>query len=145
MNLQGYETFSDEKLEKFEFNSIGVNGIIRKVVFFENVGFNIFNLAFGDWDELNGKLNDEKTTNNGDRDKVLATVALTVVNFLRYHPDSIVFAMGRTNSRTRLFQMGINSNWYKIQTAYYIEGYLLGRWEKFQSGKNYEAFSVRLK
>jgi hypothetical protein len=111
----------------------------------ENIGFIIYNLAFGDWDELNGKLNDEKRSNNGDRDKVLATVALTVCDFLRYHPDSIVFAMGRTNSRSRLFQMGINSNWYKIQNVYHIEGYLLGRWEKFQTGKNYEAFTVRLK
>ncbi len=39
---------------------------------------NFYNLAFGDYDEISGEINDHKITNNGDSLVVLATVASTV-------------------------------------------------------------------
>ena len=60
----------------FEFTSKGDKGLIKKRVIFEPIGKgNIFNLAFGDVDEKTGEFDDLVVTNNGDSEKILATVA----------------------------------------------------------------------
>jgi hypothetical protein len=43
------------------------------------MGDNFFNLSFGDWNEELQKLDDSTRSNNGDRDKVLTTVAYTAM------------------------------------------------------------------
>jgi hypothetical protein len=143
MNLQGYEVLADAAFEKYEFISVGVKGPIRKIVLFKQMGFHIYNLSFGDWDESTGELNDTVRTNNGDRSKVLTTVAITIVDFLKNHPDCTVFAIGSTPSKSRLYQMELNAYWHTISMLYYIEGYINNNWEEFKPGKNYEAFTVR--
>ena len=60
----------------FEFTSEGHKGLVKKRVIFEQIGkTNIFNLAFGDVDETTDEFDDFVVTNNGDSEKVLATVA----------------------------------------------------------------------
>ena len=59
------------------FYSEGPKGKILKAVQFQpkpKVGRNVFNLAFGDWDESRGKIDDRVISNNGDRLKVLRTI-----------------------------------------------------------------------
>lgn len=56
-------------------------------------------------------------TNNEDRQKVLATVADTVVDFLNNHRQAAIFAKGSTASRTRLYQMNILAYWKEITEA----------------------------
>ncbi len=48
-------------------------------------------------------------TNNADKDKVpqRATVAATVIDFMKAHPDATLIATGSTLSRARLYQMAI--------------------------------------
>jgi hypothetical protein len=45
----------------------------------------VFSLAFGNWDEENHRINDLSTSNNADREKVLATVVATVTDFMKDH------------------------------------------------------------
>ncbi len=71
---------------------------------------NIYNLAFGDFDEETNSINDISITNNGDSTKVLATVASTVYAFIEKHPNAWIFATGSTIVRTRLYRMGITNN-----------------------------------
>lgn len=108
-----------------------------------SVGEHIYNMAFGDYDEDTCKLEVFAVSNNGDRDKVLNTVALTLLDFFEVHPEAVVIARGSTPSRTRLYQMGINKNLDMIHTRLDVFGFHNNGWKKFQSNINYEAFYVR--
>jgi hypothetical protein len=143
MNLDRYSVLSDSRHEVYEFLSEGPNGTIKKVVYYQEIEINVFNLAFGDWDETEQRINDEARTNNNDRDKVLATIASTGIDFIKYHPKAVLFAKGSTPARTRLYQIGIADNLEDIDQLFEIEGFCKGNWEPFEPGKNYQAFILR--
>jgi hypothetical protein len=148
MNLDKYSVISGKDHRSFEFYSEGPKGRIRKVIYYQLLsrwGDNVYNLAFGDWVENAKKVNDKVTTNNNDRQKILATVASTVWEFISYHPGSIVYAEGSTPSRTRLYQMGIAAYWHEISQQFEVLGFRMERWEPFQPGQNYEAFAIKIK
>jgi hypothetical protein len=130
----------------YEFYSEGPNGSIKKVVEYyrlQELETEVFNLAFGDWDEDKNRINDLSITNNADREKVLATVAATVADFIKDHPDAIIIATGSTSSRTRLYQMGIAKLWDEIRQHFEIQGYINDTWRPFQKGVNYSAFLLK--
>lgn len=107
MNHEKYPVVVTDRFRTFEFLSEGPNGTIKKVVFFEDLGEGTYNLAFGDWDEFRQQINDKARSNNNDRDKVVATVASTVIQFVKHYPSAFVIARGSTPARTRLYQIGI--------------------------------------
>jgi hypothetical protein len=105
-------TRSDTLLDD-EFCSDGPKGLIKKIVRFSPRNINgktYFNLGFGDLNILTNKIDDLSRPDNYDRDKILATIAATVLVFTDHFPDAIVYAQGSTSSRTRLYQMALNSN-----------------------------------
>jgi hypothetical protein len=145
MNLDAYQYKTNESHLDYEFHSEGPKGRIKKVVRYtpRNAGgITYFNLGFGDWDEAKKRVDDRAITNNQDRDKILATVAITVLEFTRHFPDIPVYATGSTPSRTRLYQIGIAANWNTIEPLLYVYGYKGTRWESFQKGINYGGFMV---
>jgi len=142
MHLITYPLIANETHERYEFLSEGPNGTIKKVVIYQRIGDGIYNLAFGDWNEITQTIDDHVRTNNDDRDKVLGTVALTVSDFIKYHPESIIVAKGSTLARTRLYQMGISAHWPVINKQFHVEGLYNGDWEPFRGGRNYQAFSL---
>lgn len=130
---------------RYDFNSEGPKGIIRKIVLYDNMEFQpfaIFTLGFGDWEEPTGDINDTVVTNNNDRRKVLTTVAATVLQFMRDRPNTGVFAQGSTPARNRLYQMGIGLVWDEIKFEMDLFGKLGDLWFKFEKGINYEAFTI---
>jgi hypothetical protein len=132
----------------YDFFSVGPQGKIKKVVEYyriPGVATEVYNLSFGDWDERESRMNDKANTNNADRDKVLATVAATVVDFLNHHPDASIFAAGSTDARTRLYQMGISRLWEEISNTFQVEGFINGNWQPFQKGVNYSSFLLKMK
>lgn len=145
MELDRYLVISDDRHESYHFLSKGPNGTIKKMVAYQDVGDNIYNLAFGDWDEYKKRINGMARTNNSDRQKILRTVASTVIDFFKHHPKAIVFAKGSTSARTRLYQIGIANNLREIIQSFEIEGFYKSHWERFQKGKNYQAFSLKTK
>src|SRR6266487_4487225 len=101
MKLATYPFIKRPESYYYEFYSQGPNGSIKKVVEYfrlQKLEAEVFNLAFGDWDEDNHQINDMFISNNADRDKVLATVAATVNDFMKDHPDAIIVATGSTMS-----------------------------------------------
>jgi len=85
----------------YEFFSEGPNGSIKKVVEhyrLQELEAEVFDLAFGDWDEDSHRINDLSVSKNDDKGKVLATVAATITDFMKDHPDAIVIATGGTLS-----------------------------------------------
>lgn len=145
MHLERYDVFADESHRTYEFLSIGPKGTIRKIVRYQPITMGIFNLAFGDWNEEGQNVEDRIRSNNLDRDKVLATVAFTVLDFLEYHPGSTIYIEGSTGARTRLYQMQIKSAWYWVDQLVFVKGLLGWKWEVIKREGNYRAFSVQEK
>ena len=82
MNLEKYGITSDSDRLTFEFLSSGPNGTIKKVVLYQEIASDVYNLAIGDWNEQKQRVDDNARSNNEDREKVLATVASTVIEFI---------------------------------------------------------------
>lgn len=144
MNLNCYPCFANETHSAYEFTSYGTKGAVKKVVEYAWTGFDgVYNLAFGDFDESVNNINDLIVTNNGDCLKVLSTVAWTVREFMFWHPEELVFATGSTDSRTRLYRIGIASNLAEIQKEFVIFGSTkCDAWEEFIIGNDYISFLV---
>jgi len=149
MNLAKYDYNTDPTYTSFTFQSVGPKGIIEKVVNYQMIhgfiladGRQVINLGFGDWDAKNKKVDDSTISNNNDRDKVLATVAATILEFTDKHGNLPIFAQGSSTAKTRLYQMGINANLPEVEKLFIVLGLLDGRWLKFDSGINFEAFLV---
>jgi hypothetical protein len=146
MKIKTYPFAKRPESYHYEFYSEGPNGRIRKVVeYFRLPGqeTEVFNLAFGDWDEENLRINDLVISDNSDRDKVLATVAATILDFMKDHPDVIIIAIGSTLSRTRLYQMGIARVLEDVNQEFQIQGYKDDSWQPFRKGVNYSAFLLK--
>ena len=119
----------------------------KKIVEYSKVSVvNIYNLAFGDYDELNDKLNDKIITNNGDSKKVLATVVSTLYAFTGKYPNTWIFATGSTEVRTRLYRMGITNNLAELKEDFYVYGMKYDEiFEDFIIGEDYIGFLVTRK
>jgi hypothetical protein len=145
MDLERYPVTTDSTRATYEFLSEGPKGTIKKVIHYQDLGQNRFNLAFGDWNEEKREIDDKIRSNNSDMDKVLRTVALTVIEFLQHTPEAVVFLRGSTEARTRLYQMGIIENEPEIAKLFDIQGFFGNSWESFKRGKNYQAFAIKAK
>jgi len=146
MNLPRYEYLTEGKAELFKFTSIGSNGEIKKlVVYSEMLENDIYNLAFGDYNEETDSIDDKIITNNNDSQKVLATVASTLYVFSSKHPDIWIYVTGSNKARTRLYRMGITTNLEAILPDFQVFGLQNEIWHEFKKGEEYEAFLVKRK
>ncbi|WP_184546924.1 DUF6934 family protein [Mucilaginibacter sp. FT3.2] len=146
MNLKHYTYFTND-YEEYEFYSEGPKGRIKKVIMFSRLQDDpvILNLAFGDEDSNTGLVSDVITTDNKDRDIVLATVANTINDFCNHYGNHYIYATGSTFSRTRLYQMSISALWDEISIDFDIYGVIDSVAYEFQRNVNYEAFLVKRK
>jgi hypothetical protein len=144
MNLEKYEIETEIDSTYFEFVSKGSQGNIVKVVKYIKLfeGQDLYNLGFGDKNIETGELDDRVITNNGDADKVLATVALTLVDFFQEHPNAIVYSKGSSPSRTRLYQINVSKYLEEIEKEFDVYGELESTVERFKKGINYTGFYV---
>jgi hypothetical protein len=146
MKLPRYELKAEKSLMVFEFVSEGPRGEIPKIIKYSETNLkDLYNLAFGDKNLDTGELDDTIVSNNGDSEKVLATVVSTVYAFCDKHPDSWIFATGSTKARTRLYRMGISKYIDEIKNDFDIYGLRENEWEKFVKEIEYDAFLVRRK
>jgi hypothetical protein len=150
MPLDRYEFNANRDFTMFEFWSEGPRGRIRKVVRYARLnerinGETLYSLSFGDPLELGDQNMYHVRSNNRDRDKVLATVAFTALEFALRHPEGKILIRGSTPARTRLYQMGINANWAYVGELFRLEGFRCGRYEEFMRGRNYHYFLAKRK
>ena len=144
MKLPRYEYATEGDYKLFKFTSEGPKGSITKlVVYTETNKENVYNLAFGDYDEATRNIDDKSITDNQDSRKVLATVASTLYVFTEKNTDAWVYATGSNNARTRLYRMGITLNLEEISADFEVFGLKENVWYEFEKGKNYEAFLVK--
>jgi hypothetical protein len=109
-----YEMYSDyrytDDYSEFDFISTGKKGAIPKKITFTSIELeNVYNLAFGDVDE-NGELNDYIISDNGDRNKILATIFSVVDLYTKKYPARWIAFRGSTIERTRLYRIAIGLN-----------------------------------
>ncbi|TAG95650.1 MAG: hypothetical protein EAZ20_00160 [Bacteroidetes bacterium] len=146
MKLHRYEYLTEGNAELYKFTSVGPNGEIKKlVVYSPMLEDDIYNLAFGDYNETTDLIDDKVATNNDDSQKVLATVASTLYVFTNKHPNIWIYATGSTASRTRLYRMGINKYYDIVVNDFEIMGEYKNEWENYMFGKDYQAFAVHRK
>ena len=141
MKAKAYTLEMGESGMVFEFVSEGPRGLIPKIVIFSKMDDRgIYNLGFGDWDPVRQEMDDHVRSNNGDAERVLATVVHTVVLFTAQFPDAVVYAKGSTDGRTRMYQMGLSKYLDNISEGFELYGLIDGNWELFEKGRTYEAF-----
>lgn len=146
MKLPKYPLASSDKMMTFEFVSQGNKGLIHKLVKYQPTNLkDVYNIAFGDKDTETGEIDDTAISNNGDSEKVLATVVATVYAFTDKYPNSYVYATGSTKARTRLYRMGISKFLQEVTDDFEIYGEINDSWEEFQLNVDYEGFLVRRK
>jgi hypothetical protein len=146
MNLSKYQLKSGDKLTTFEFISEGPKGRIPKLIQFTPTNLkDVYNLAFGDKDSDTGNIDDKIISNNGDSEKILATVVAAVYAFTDKYPDSWIYATGSTKSRTRLYRMGITKYISEANIDFEIYGEIKDGWELFKKDKHYTSFLVKRK
>lgn len=142
--MSKYPLSSSDKLLTFEFISEGPQGLIHKLVRYQPTNLkDVYNLAFGDKDHKTGEVDDTIISNNGDSDKVLATVVATVYAFTDKYPEAWIYATGSTEARTRLYRMGIAKYFSEAKEDFEILGERNDDWESFRKSVVYEGFLVR--
>lgn len=92
MRLEKYQSKANKTQTVFYFTSEGPNGRILKKVRYSKIKYkginNLYSLGFGDINNETGDFDDSVITDNHDREKVLATVAQTVILFLKRYPKA---------------------------------------------------------
>jgi hypothetical protein len=130
----------------YKFTSIGFKGSFVKVVRYYDLDFeDFYNLGFGDEHPITGDLDDLAITDNGDTQKVLATVAMTLYTFINHYPNAKIFIKGSTKARTRLYRIGIARHLSSIEMDFTIEGLLDSKWQNFRNDVQYDAFLIKKK
>jgi hypothetical protein len=79
----------------------------------------VYALAFGNITE-SGEIDDLSISDNGDRNKILATVATAVDIYTKRHPDRMIYFIGSTKQRTRLYRMAVGLNLGELSRTYDI-------------------------
>lgn len=143
MGVDAYKFKEKGSAFDYIFESIGKKGIIKKLVNFKRIGDGVFNLGFGDLDEKTGKVRDDVVTDNGDTEKVLATVASIAYKFTELFRGVALFFKGTTPAKTRLYQMTIGKFWDIINPLFEVHGLKAEEWELFEKNVNYDAFLAR--
>ncbi|MCP1381775.1 DUF6934 family protein [Runella salmonicolor] len=146
MNLPHYTLQTDKTHSIYLFESIGVKGIIQKAILFEPTETDTtYNLSLCDLNPLSGKMDFSAISDNGDTQKILATIYFAIFEFTKEHPQSNVIFFGNSTARNRLYRMAINHELKEISKTFDILGLWNDSWIPFVPNKNYNAFWISRK
>ena len=143
--LDKYNYTSDRTFRVYSFLSNGPNGPIQKIAKFTEMGQNIFNFGFGDYDPVTNDISDTSVSNNMDTEVIMGTLGSIIYDFTNLFLEAAIFVQGTNKARTRLYQMNINKHWERISPIFEVFGLKEERWEAFKKGVNYDAFLGRRK
>lgn len=146
MILEKYDYAASDEGTYFEFISNGPKGNIIKAVQFTLIDLidQTYSLGLGDRDPITNQIDDEVVTDNKDTLKVLATIGEIGRQFLEFKPNAKIVFEGNTESKNRLYRMGINSVLGELNTKYSIFGFREQNltWERFNKESDYIAFTI---
>jgi len=128
MDFPKYELSANADFTVFEFISGGHNGSIRKAIkYTQTLNHDVYNMGFGDIiseNEATGEveIDDEAVSNNGDIEKVLATVAYSFYAFTARYPGVLVLFGGSNTAKVRLYRMVISKYYGEITKTFLVYG-----------------------
>jgi hypothetical protein len=145
MDKPFYDFEVRQEATRFEFTSVGKRAVRKIIAIQETTVPGFFNVLLGD-SLPNGEVDVYAVSDNGDRDKILATVAQAMNQFLLLYPDAYLFFVGSTSTRTRLYQMAISHAWDSISNQFEVVGLnAAGQLVPFERNQSYEGFVVSRK
>ena len=147
MKLQSYQITSTKDSSFYEFTSKGSKGDIEKGIQFLSIPVEknespVFNLALGDIDPETGELNDTTRSNNGDRNRIFATVGSAVLDFCKNHPNARIFAQGNTEAKQLIYRAEVAKNLEEVNKHFVVYGLIDHEWEVFKKNKKYKALLI---
>ena len=143
MGKEKYLVEAGEDHLTYTFYSVGPKGSILKIILYQKISENLYNLAFGDSTGSGFEFDDFIRTDNKDAEIVLATVASTLYHFFEYYDGSLVVAQGSTHSRTRLYRRYLTIFIDAIKHDFGLFGELDGELERFRIGVDYQSFLIK--
>jgi len=144
-----YEVYSElnftDDFSVIDFLSIGKNGAIPKRITFTTTELEyVYNLAFGDIDE-NGEIDDYTISDNGDRNKILATVVNVIDDYTKKYPERWIFFRGSTKERTRLYRIAVGVNLEELSRKFDIYAFDQEEVKLFAKDMEINAFLIKRK
>jgi hypothetical protein len=144
-----YEVYSginfSKDLSVVNFISIGKNGPIPKRIAFTTTELiNVYNLELCNVNE-NGELDDTKKSDNGDRNKILATVFYIVDAYTKKYPERTIIFSGNTKVKNRLYRMAIGLNLEELSCTFEIHALVEDELLVFNKNKEINAFVIKRK
>lgn len=126
MDTSKYNLSANADFTVFEFTSTGKNGFIHKAIkYSKTLNENVYNLGFGDIvfsDDTTIEVDDTNLSNNGDRDKVIATVVYSIYVFTQNYPRAYVLFGSSDPAKVRLHRMIISRNYEAITKNFMVFG-----------------------
>lgn len=127
INAEIYETQGiNDELTQFEFISIGKKGEFPILIKFSPIDptRTIWNLGFGvavlDNQGFVIRIDDTIVIDNGDVNKIFATVAQKALDFLNIFPDRYVYFNGSDAIRTRKYRQILSHHFEEINPDYRV-------------------------
>ena len=127
----------------FYFRSKGVKGEIEKWVWFQKLGKNKYNLAFGDL--INGELNDSVTSNNLDILMVISTVSKTIYEFFELHPEVVILIVPRNEKLKQFYNTIFRRRYKEVEKTFKLVGIYKNISTPYNREKKYDKFEIQLK
>jgi hypothetical protein len=95
----------------------------------------------------NGEIDDYSITDNGDRNKILATIFDVVNTYTVRFPGRLIYFKGSTRERTRLYRIAIGLNFEELSQVFdiFVEIEEGDRFIPFRKNLEVEAFLVKRK
>jgi hypothetical protein len=84
-------------------------------------------------------------SDNGDRNKILATIADVVKVYTEKYPDRLILFRGSTTERTRLYRMAVGLNLKELSSQFDIYAYIEDEIVPFKKNMAISAFLVKKK
>lgn len=117
---ESYPLITDEKREVFIFESVGPKGRVRKIVIFDQIRADLWNLGFGDL--LEQGWDDAVITNNGDLVRVISSVAQATYKFSEKWPERKILISPVDEKRKQLYNTIFKRRYHEIMAIFEIKG-----------------------
>ena len=143
MITESYTYVVLKRKTRFIFESEGVQGKILKIIIFSSLGFDEWNLGFGDIKER--KIDDLTVSNNHDAKKIFQTIAKATYEFFDEYPKSIVIIKPVDERRKMLYNRIFQRNFKDIDLTFHVIGINEDVEEPYDTQKIYDDFKIMLK
>ena len=138
-----YPYYPSEDYSQFLFISEGEQGKILKIILFEPLGNNEWNLGFGDLKHEG--VDDSVMSSNHDAMKIIRTVARTTLDFCQEHPETILQIKPVDSKRGKLYNLVFQKYFTNIDAYFNIIGFTENVGEKYSPQKFYDYFKISFK